>query len=146
MRDLATVHYQGLGVPENRDEAMRWLERAAQLRHPEYLANFGEDVLKGTNGFEAQPTEGFQILRMAATRYWSPEAMAMVAEAYRDGLGTRADPIAAENWFRRAVDAGSVTAQLEYGRMLVERKDDPQSLQRGVALIGQAASAEQPYP
>src|SRR3546814_2329322 len=66
MRDLATVHYQGLGVPENRDEAMRWLERAAQLRHPEYLANFGEDVLKGTNGFEAQPTEGFQILRMAA--------------------------------------------------------------------------------
>src|SRR3546814_3377862 len=63
MRDLATVHYQGLGVPENRDEAMRWLERAAQLRHPEYLANFGEDVLKGTNGFEAQPTEGFQILR-----------------------------------------------------------------------------------
>src|SRR3546814_19074443 len=86
MRDLATVHYQGLGVPENRDEAMRWLERAAQLRHPEYLENFGEDVLKGTNGFEAQPTEGFQILRMAATRYWSPEALAMVAEASRDGL------------------------------------------------------------
>src|SRR3546814_12482207 len=71
--------------------------------------------------------------------------MAMVAEAYRDGLGTRADPIAAENWFRRAVDAGSVTAKLEYGRMLVERKDDPQSLQRGVALLEQAASAETPY-
>src|SRR3546814_13188093 len=75
---------------------------------------------------------------MAATRYWSPEAMAMVAEAYRDGLGTRADPIAAENWFRRAVDAGSVTAKLEYGRMLVERKDDPQSLQRGVALLARS--------
>src|SRR3546814_19353521 len=123
---------------------MRWLERAAQLRHPEYLANFGEDVLKGTNGFEAQPTEGFQILRMAATRYWSPEAMAMVAEAYRDGLGTRADPIAAENWFRRAVDAGSVTAKLEYGRILVERKDAPKSLQRGVALPEQAASPDTP--
>src|SRR3546814_14275716 len=74
--------------------------------------------------------EGFQILRMAATRYWSPEAMAMVAEAYRDGLGTRADPIAAEHWFRRAVDAGSVTAKLEYGRMLVERKDDRSEARR----------------
>src|SRR3546814_2681757 len=29
--------------------------------------------------------------------------------------------------------------------MLVERKDDPQSLQRGVALLEQAASAETPY-
>src|SRR3546814_19354446 len=125
---------------------MRWLERAAQLRHPEYLANFGEDVLKGTNGFEAQPTEGFQILRMAATRYWSPEAMAMVAEAYRDGLGPRADPIAAENWFRRAVDAGSVPAKREYGRLLVERKDDPPPLQRGVALRDRAARAATPRP
>src|SRR3546814_9309077 len=82
---------------------------------------------------------------MAATRYWSPEAMAMVAEAYRDGLGTRANPIAAENWLRRAVAAGSVTAKLEYGRMLVECKADPKSLQRGVALLEQAASDETPY-
>src|SRR3546814_18801530 len=29
--------------------------------------------------------------------------------------------------------------------MLVERKDDPQSLQRGVALLEQATSAETPY-
>src|SRR3546814_3985778 len=72
---------------------------------------------------------------------WSSD----VCSSDLDGLGTRADPIAAENWFRRAVDAGSVTAKLEYGRMLVERKDDPQSLQRGVALLEQAASAETPY-
>lgn len=145
MRDLAVLHYQGLGVPQDRNEAIRWLERAAQLQHPEYLANFGEDVLKGTNGFDADPAEGFQILRMAATRYWYPEAMAMIAEAYRDGLGTRPDPVAAENWFRRAVDADSLTAKLEYGRMLVERNDDPQAMQRGVQLLEEAASSETPY-
>src|SRR3546814_8438877 len=124
MRDLAVIHYQGLGVPQDSEQAMQWLERAAQLRHPEYLANVGEDVLKGHDGFEAQPTEGFRILRSAANRYWYPEAMAMVAEAYRDGLGTRPDPVAAENWFRRAVAAGSVTAMLEYGRMLVDRSEE----------------------
>ena len=145
MRDLAIIHYQGLGVAADREAAMQWLERAAQLRHPEYLANFGEDVLKGTNGFEADPPAGFRILRVAATRYWYPEAMAMIAEAYRDGLGTRPDPVAAENWFRRAVDAGSVMAKLEYGRMLVARKDDPQAVQQGVALLEQSASAETPY-
>src|SRR3546814_15291361 len=71
--------------------------------------------------------------------------MAMVAEAYRDGLGTRPDPVAAENWFRRAVEAGSVTAMLEYGRMLVDRRDDPQSVQRGVALLERAAATATPY-
>src|SRR3546814_7428547 len=71
--------------------------------------------------------------------------MAMVAEAYRDGLGTRPDPVAAENWFRRAVEAGSVTAMLEYGRMLVDRRDDPQSVQRGVALLERAAANATPY-
>mgnify|MGYP000503808855 CR=1 FL=1 len=144
-RDLAIVHYQGLGVPPDRARAMQLLERAAQLHNPQYLADFGEDVQKGTNGFQADPPEGFRILRTAATRYWNPEAMAMVAEAYRDGLGTRADPVAAENWFQRAVNAGSVTAKLEYGRMLVERRDDPQAVQQGVALLEQAATAQTPY-
>src|SRR3546814_15076133 len=81
MRDLATVHYQGLGVPENRDEAMRWLERAAQPRHPEYLANFGEDVLKGTNGLQAQTPEGFQLLPMAEPPFCAPQPKALVAAA-----------------------------------------------------------------
>src|SRR3546814_6255540 len=71
--------------------------------------------------------------------------MAMVAEAYRDGLGTRPDPVAAENWFRGAVEAGSVTAMLEYGRMLVDRRDEPQSVQRGVALLERAAANATPY-
>jgi uncharacterized protein len=145
MRDLAIIHYQGLGVPQDRDKAMQWLERSAQLRHPEYLADFGEDVLKGYKGFAPDPEEGFRILRLAATRYWYPEAMTMMAEAYRHGLGTRPDPVEAENWYRRAVESGSVTAVLEYGRMLVDRRDNPQAVQRGVELLQQAAESQMPY-
>ena len=144
MRDLAIIYYQGLGVPEDRDIAMGWLERAAQLRHPEYLAGFAEDVLKGTNGFEARPAEGFHMLRAAADRYWYPETMALVGEAYRDGLGTERDLVAAENWFRRAVEAGSTRAPFEYGRMLVSRKDDPEAIQRGAALLEKAAESGLP--
>ena len=145
MRDLAVIHYQGLGVPADRDTAMRWLERAAELQHPEYLAQVGDDIMKGNNGFEADPAEGFRILRTAASRYWSAEAMAMLAEAYRDGLGTPQDAIEAENWFRRAVEAGSRRAKLEYGRMLVERRDDPAAVQRGVALLEGVAGPDTPY-
>lgn len=145
MRDLAVIHYQGLGVPQDHSEAMQWLERAAQLQHPEYLADFGEDVLKGHKGFVPDPEAGFRILRLAATRYWYPEAMTMIAEAYRDGLGTRPDPVEAENWFRRAVEAGSVTAMLEYGRMLVDRRDDSHAVQRGAALLERAAGSNMPY-
>src|SRR3546814_13429699 len=59
MRDPATVHYQGPGVPENRDEAIRWLERPAKPRPHEYLAHSGEAVMRGTNSVEAHREDGF---------------------------------------------------------------------------------------
>src|SRR3546814_18058299 len=34
---------------------------------------------------------------------------------------------------------------LEYGRMLVDRRDEPQSVQRGVALLERAAANATPY-
>jgi len=144
MRDLATVRYQGLGVARDRDAALRWLERAAELQHPEYFAEFGEDIAKGRNGFAADPREGFSIMRQAANRYWYPDAMSMVAEAYDSGLGTQRDPIAAENWFRRAVDAGSSRAAVAYGRMLVARDYDPAAQQRGAEILQSAAADASP--
>jgi uncharacterized protein len=144
MRDLALIRYQGLGVARDRGEALRLLERAAQLQHPEYLAQFGEDIAKGRNGFSANPREGFHIMRQAANRYGYPDAMSMVAEAYQSGLGTRRDPEAAESWFRRAINAGSSRAAVEYGRMLVARADDPVAQQRGIRLLQKAAADMSP--
>lgn len=144
MRDLAVIRYQGLGVARDRAAALDLLERAAQLQHPEYLAQFGEDLAKGRNGFSADPSEGFRIMRQAASRYWYPDAMSMVAEAYARGLGTGRDPVAAENWFRRGVEAGSARAAVEYGRMLVAREDDPAAQRRGVELMQLAAAGVSP--
>ena len=145
MRDLALIHYQGLGVPSDQGTAIRLLERAAQLGHPEYLGSFGEALMKGEEGFDRAPQEGLRLLRLSASRYWYPEGMSLIAEAYRDGLGTRRDPVEAENWFRRAVEAGSDRAALEYGRMLVAREGDPEALQRGVTLLERAAQQDMPY-
>ena len=144
LQDLALIRYQGLGVERDRAEALRHLERAAQLQHPEYLARFGEDLAKGRNGFTADPREGFRIMRQAASQYWYPDAMSMVAEAYESGLGTARDPIEAENWFRRAIDAGSARAAVEYGRVLVARESDPAAQRRGVDLLEKAAAEVTP--
>jgi uncharacterized protein len=144
LRDLALIRYQGLGVPRDSADALRRLERAAELRHPEYLAQFGEDIAKGHNGFAASPREGFRIMREAASRYWHPDAMSMVAEAYQSGLGTARDPVAAENWFRRAIDAGSARAAVAYGRILVAREGDPAAQRQGLALFERAAAEVSP--
>ncbi|HMA16077.1 MAG: tetratricopeptide repeat protein [Bacteroidota bacterium] len=144
LRDLALIRYQGLGVTRDRADALRRLERAAELQHPEYLARFGEDIAKGRNGFAANPREGFRIMREAASRYWHPDAMSMVAEAYAEGLGTARDPVAAENWFRRAIDAGSARAAVAYGRILVAREGDPAARRQGLALFEQAAADVSP--
>lgn len=145
MRDLAMLYYEGLGVTRDPMTAVGWLDRAAQVGRPAYLVDFGEDVLKGTDGFTADPALGFEVLKGAAERYRDPEAMALVAEAYRDGQGTKADMAAAESWLKRAVEAGSIRAALDYGRILATRRDDPQAMQLGVANLERAARAGLPY-
>ena len=145
MRNLAMINYDGLGKPKDMPMALHWLNQLAAEGHPKFLTNFGEHVLKGTDGFKAAPTEGFKILEPAARQYRHPEAMELVAEAYRDGLGTQANTARAEQWFKRAVDAGSVKAALEYGRMLVARENDPASMRRGVKLLQKAADQNMPY-
>jgi len=135
MRYLAMINYEGLGKPKDVATALHWLNQLAAAGEPKFLTDFGEDTLKGTDGFKAAPAEGFKILESAARRYRHPEAMELVAEAYRDGLGTPANTALAEQWFKRALDAGSAKAALEYGRMLVARENDPAAFLRGVELL-----------
>lgn len=145
MRDLAMVHYEGLGVPQDPVEAAGWLDRAAQAGRPDYLIDFGEDVLLGRDGFAADPQLGFRIVRGAAERYGDAEAMALVGEAYFEGLGTPVDRAAGEDWLRRASEAGSLEAALDYGRTLAERRDDPEALRQAAVHLERAAEAGMPY-
>jgi TPR repeat protein len=144
MRDMAFLFDEGLGRPKDSAAALYWLNEAAEAGHPEFLVDYGEDILKGTDGHEADPRRGFRILEPAATRFRHAEAMELVAEAYRDGHGTAPDPKQAEAWYKRAIEAGSIKADLEYGRMLIARKDDPAAFRQGIALLERAAKHEMP--
>jgi TPR repeat protein len=110
MRDLALIYFEGLGTRKDNMTALNWLQRAAQADHPEYLVEVGEKILKGKDGYPAEPELGFKLLRTAAVRYRRPEAMALIAEAYGNGLGTPRDPAQEQAWYRRAVEAGLPSA------------------------------------
>jgi TPR repeat protein len=145
MRDLAAIYYEGLGRPKDTQTGLHWLTQAAQAGEPKYLVNLGEDILKGTDGQDANPDQGFKILESAAQQFRHPEAMELVADAYRDGIGTERDLKKAEEWYQQAAEAGSIKAALDYGRMLVDRRDDSASMQRGVKYLEKAAKYGEPF-
>lgn len=143
MRDLAIIHYQGLGVPQNRELALDWLHRAAEASYPEYLVDVGEDLLRGSDGFARDPERAVYILNSAVQRYGHPEAVTLMAGAYRDGIGVERDTERAQALYRQAVAMGSMKAHRDYGRMLAA-SGDPATVLRGVALLDKAAANDMP--
>jgi len=71
---------------------------------------------------ETDPEAGFRRLLELAQQgsVWS---MSHVASSYFRGFGVAADPVEAEDWFRRAFEGGSEYAQLRYGKILGRRGD-----------------------
>lgn len=69
---------------------------------------------------QSQPTWGFANLLALAER-GSVWAMLHVAGAYLSGQGAQADSMQAETWYRRAFEAGSLRALLDYGGLLRNR-------------------------
>lgn len=143
MRDLAIIHHQGLGVPQNRELALDWLHRAAEAGYPEYLVEVGEDLLRGSDGFAHDPERAVYILNSAVQRYGHPEAVTLMASAYRDGIGVELDIERAHAMYRHAVAMGSMQAHRDYGRMLAA-SGDPAAVQRGAALLDKAAAHDMP--
>lgn len=68
------------------------------------------------------PVASFELLSELAERgsLWS---MLRVASAYEDGIGVARNPVAAEEWYRRAYEGGSERALLCYARLLGLRGD-----------------------
>ncbi|KCV83345.1 hypothetical protein ATO10_01250 [Actibacterium atlanticum] len=68
-------------------------------------------------------------------------AMTWMSQLDNNGLGGEYDPDAAAEWDRRAAEAGDPVGQFNYGIDLMRGHGVAQDLDRGKALVDQAASA-----
>jgi TPR repeat protein len=93
------------------DEAVRWLETAAQGGNVDAMVYLGR-MLRAGIGILQNFDKAFVWIQAAARR-GSPEGMLEMGRLYRDGVGVEKDWIKAYVWFNRAAAAHSIDAVRE---------------------------------
>lgn len=106
---MGTAYDEGLGVPVDHPEAMRWYRRAAARGHVLAAHNVG-NMYRDGRGVDADPR--------AAVRWWLRAARAgdaipalRLGEAFEAGRGVSRDVERARYWYGRAARAGNEEAE-----------------------------------
>lgn len=73
-----------------------------------------------------------------------PHAACMVAIQYSAGEGTKEDPVAAVEWFRKDIARHDATAENFLGSMLLEGEGVPKDTAEGLRLLQRAAEQDNP--
>lgn len=105
-------HYvNGIGVEEDEDVALEWLEKAVEQEITEALFEYGE--------YYADEKEKVVYLKKAAEKNHN-EAMYKLGECYGNGIGVSIDKAEAYKWYRKAAEQGHTESQNMVGRYLEE--------------------------
>ena len=93
---LSVFYREGTGVPRDRAESIRWLQRAAQESHVAAMVEFGVALFNG-DGVEKSEAGAAKLFGRAAQAN-SPIAQNRLARLYAAGRGVKADMVEAMKW------------------------------------------------
>jgi hypothetical protein len=138
----------GKGVPQDPDEARKWLVRAAQNGHGEAAMALGDIAARGF-GVKADPAQALVWYRRAAEQGVAA-AQNNLGIAMASGKGTSRDLKGAVVWLERAGKQGNVEAQYNLGHILSEGgpqlKADPERALLWYAIAAKAGLKEAEKP
>ena len=103
----------GLGIDEDKDEAVRWYRAAADLGHAGAMFNLGGCYDRG-NGIDEDKDEAVRWYRAAAD-LGHAGAMFNLGGCYDRGNGIDEDKDEAVRWYRAAADLGHAGAMFDLG-------------------------------
>jgi TPR repeat protein len=103
------------GMPEARDEAAKWYQRAADQGDPDGLTSIGLYYQNGEGGLPKDTAKARALYEQAAAKDWAP-AMTNLGDFYATGNGVPADMKAALTWYRKAADLGDANAMYSVGQ------------------------------
>lgn len=104
----AQVMLGDLLAAQNQAESMTWYRKAAAKGSGDAAAALAQHSLTG-NLTGRDPLQAMRHTRFAADRR-HPEALRIMGDLYRYGLGVKADPHAAHDYYHRAATLGCATA------------------------------------
>lgn len=145
----------GLGVGQDKEEAVRWYRKAAKLGNPQAMFNLGVSYYNG-DGVPSDPNSAYVwfLLAQAAGdpaaneavkrsaeergRLGTPDALQQVGAMYEKGDELPQSYSGAAKWYRRAAD-GSPKAGVKLASMLIEGRGVPQDYGQAMTLCQHAA-------
>lgn len=127
---LGLAYGSGLGIKLDRQQAIRWYERAAEQGHIDAQYNMGVAYATG-NGVAVDATKAAGWYRRAALQ-GSTEAQFNLGLLYANGTGVPKNMSQAGHWWHEAATHGDAAAQYALGLMFVRGDGVPQDINTGV--------------
>jgi len=142
---IASLYYDGAGVPKDMKEAARWYGLAAKGGRPEHLLSYGHVLNQGAGVTKnvARATEHFRRAAEGGNAAGAVE----YGIALRRGFGVRQDVAGSIKWFRIASRAGNAQADHWIAASYLRGEGVTKNPARGIrslrrsALNGRAAAS-----
>jgi TPR repeat protein len=137
--DLANLILRGIAGSRSEDrlEAHRWLEQAAQSGDAVAAFNYGLCLAEGA-GVERDDRQAAQWLRRAAAEL--PGAQYWFGRMLVDGRGVDADVPIGRAWIARAAAVGIADAEAALAEMMINGRGGPRDPAGAVPLLESAAA------
>jgi len=133
---LSNLFRRGRGVPKSREEALKWLVRAARHGVVDAQADLGAAYLEQSR--ERNVMEGIKWLETAAQQ-GNHNAQVRLGDVYSDGFDVQRDLDRAARWYRSAAEKGHSQAQRSLGRLYLHGRGVPKDPVQAFAWLRLAA-------
>lgn len=135
--DLGSRYAQGLGVPKNYTEALRWLTESAEAGNPRAQYSLAYLYSEGIGVAQDYAV----ALRWAHAASDRGDAMGQFALgiSYAEGLGVKQDHGESARWLRRSAELGYAPAQARLGKMYLVGRGVPKETTEAVRWLRKAA-------
>ena len=124
--DLGLIYYEGLNVPKDTGEAIKWYRKAADQGIVGALFNLGE-IYRHGNGVPKDRAEALKWYRKAADQ-GNMYAQNVMGSSYRHGEGVPKDSAEAFKWYHKSANQGGLFAQYDIAKMYAEGEGVPKDL------------------
>lgn len=140
--DLGNMYYNGTGVEENHEEAVKWFRKAAEQGSYRGQYALGTMYYLGT-GVEKNYAEAVKWYRKA-TEHGNFIAMELLGSLFEHGKGVEQDYKEAVKCYRKAAEHGNFIAMKLLGSMFEQGKGIEQDYEEAVKWYKKAAEKGHP--
>ncbi|MDM7977302.1 MULTISPECIES: tetratricopeptide repeat protein [Thalassospira] len=137
--NLADAYLAGNGVEQSIARAATWFETAAAAGDVTAMFNLASIHQNGGDGLEPDPARARKWLGMAAEQ-GEPDALYHYGTFLENGIGGPAEPLAAIDWYRKAIEADNINGFAALGRLYYDGTHLPEDMELAWYYLSIAAS------